>query len=115
MTTPGSDSDNLNHIELAAQECLEFVGNLSFEQFVADRKTRAATLWQICIIGETANRIDDSFLQQAPEIDWPGVIGMRNVLIHQFHRIRDETVWRAMQEDLLPLIAAVRRLRDSLR
>ena len=114
MTTPGFDPINLDYIEMAAQECLEFVGNLSFEQFVADRKTRAATLWQICIIGETACRIDDSILQRAPEIDWQGMIGMRNLLIHEFHRIRYEVVWRAVQEDLRPLIVSIRRLRDNL-
>ena len=38
MTTPKLDSINLTYIEAAAQECLEFMGDLSFDQFLNDRK-----------------------------------------------------------------------------
>ena len=115
MTTPGFDPADLEHIEIAAQDCLEFVANLSFAQFVADRKTRAATVWQICVIGEAANRIPVDVRRLAPEIDWRQMIGMRNMLIHEFHKIEYAIVWDVSQKDLLPLIASIRRLRDWLR
>ena len=114
MTTPNVDPVNLTYIEVAAQECLEFVGNLSFDQFINDRRTRAATVWQICVLGEAANRLSDSIKGQAPEIDWRRMVDMRNILIHQFQEIDYVIVWRAVHEGLLPLIAAVRRLRDNL-
>lgn len=115
MTTPNLDSANLTYIEVAAQECLEFVGNLSFDQFINDRRTRAATVWQICVLGEAANRLSGGIQGQAPEVDWRRMVNMRNILIHQFQEIDYAIVWRSVQEDLRPLIAAVRRLRDSPR
>ena len=110
MTTLNQDSINLAYIEAAAQECLEFIGNLSFAQFFNDRKTRAATVWQICVIGEAANRLSEDIRQQAPEADWRNLIDMRNILIHGFHRIDYGIVWRVAQEELPPLITSVRRL-----
>lgn len=114
MTTPDLDPVNLEYIEIAALECLDFVENLDFDQFFNDRKTRAATVWQISIMGEAANRLPKGIQQQAPEIDWRRMIDTRNRLVHQFHEIDYTIVWRAVQEDLRPLIAAVRRLRDNL-
>ena len=113
MTTPKSDYDFLNYIEVAAEECLEFVGNLSFGEFLDDTKTRAAAVWQICVTGEAANRIEQGIQQQAPEVAWRRMADMRNVLIHQFYEIDYGIVWRAVQEDLRPLIASIRRLRDN--
>ena len=115
MTTSAMNPNYLDYIESAARECLEFVGTMSFEEFLEDRKTRAAVVWQICVIGEAANRVHSSVLQQAPETDWRRMTDMRNLLIHEFHNIDYVIVWRTVQQRLRPLIAAVRRLRDGLR
>lgn len=114
MTTPNSDSINLAYIEAAAQECLEFLDRLSFDQFFNDRKTRAAVVWQICIIGEAVNRLSAGIRQQAPEADWRNLIDMRNILIHGFHRINYGIVWHVAQEEIPPLITSVRRLLNDL-
>ena len=115
MTTLNPDFAYLTHIETAARECLEFVENLSFEQFFNDRKTRAATTWQICVIGEAANQLPASIMQLAPEINWRQMIDMRNILIHEFYNIDYSIVWRVTQRNLRPLIASVQRLQSALR
>ena len=88
---------------------------MSFDEFLEDRKTRAAVVWQICVIGEAANQVDSSILKRAPETDWRRMTNMRNLLIHEFHNIDYDIVWRTVQERLRPLIASIRRLRDGLR
>lgn len=39
------------------------------------------------IIGEAANQLDPSFQASYQEIDWRGIISLRNLLIHQYHRV----------------------------
>ncbi len=114
MTTPSLDSINLTYIEVATLECPEFMGNLSFDQFLNDRKTRAAIVWQICVIGEAANRLSEDIRQQASEINWRRMIDMRNIPIHGFNRIDYTIVWHVVQEELPLLLGSIRRLLDDL-
>lgn len=55
------------------------------------------------IIGEAANKIaraDPDFLSRHPEIEWTGIRGMRNRLIHDYFEIDSDLVWRTVQRDL---------------
>ena len=114
MTTPRLDFSPLLHIEAAAQECLAFAANLDFADFLGDRKTQAAVVWQICVIGEAANRVDESIRRQAQDVDWRKMVGMRNILIHQYDRINYNLVWRTVSDELPPLITSVRGLLNDL-
>ena len=114
MTPPDYESTQLTYIEAAALECLDFVGNLSVGEFFNDRKTQAAVVWQLCVIGEAANRLHADTRRQALEIDWRGIIGIRNILIHEFQDIDYTIVWRVAHEELHPLIASARRVINSL-
>ena len=49
-----------------------------------------------------------------PETDWRRMTNMRNLLIHEFHNIDYDIVWRTVQGRLRPLITSIHRLRDGL-
>jgi uncharacterized protein with HEPN domain len=38
-----------------------------------------------------------------PEIDWRGISGMRNVLVHDYLGINLVRVWEIVEQDLYPL------------
>lgn len=40
-----------------------------------------------------------------PDVDWTGLIGLRNVLVHAYHRVQPELLWQAAAVDM-PAIAA---------
>jgi uncharacterized protein with HEPN domain len=46
----------------------------------------------------------------APEIPWPKIIGMRNVLVHGYFEVDTEIVWDAASRDVPALRPAVERL-----
>ncbi|WP_366946698.1 HepT-like ribonuclease domain-containing protein [Roseiflexus sp.] len=48
----------------------------------------------------------------APDIEWPKIIGMRNVLIHGYFDIDTDLVWEAASRDALALKP---RVEDLLR
>jgi len=46
---------------------------------------------------------------QHPGVDWTGLIGMRNVLVHAYHRIQPELLWNAASVDIPAAMAELKR------
>jgi len=55
------------------------------------------------IIGEAAAKISDDFQQQHPDIPWLKIIGMRNILVHNYFCIDIDAVWAVVESDIVQL------------
>lgn len=54
----------------------------------------------IQIIGEAARKLSDSMRNTHPEIPWPQIITMRNVLVHDYFGLDLQEVWMAVERDI---------------
>ena len=65
-------------------------------------------------IGESFRKIDfetdGQWLEKYPEIDWRGVIGIRNVLAHDYFDIDAEQIFKICQRDIPQLLDTVQRM-----
>lgn len=52
------------------------------------------------IIGEASRTLTPEFRDQHPEIPWSDIIGMRNILVHDYFGIDTEIVWSVVEESL---------------
>lgn len=75
----------------------EYTDGLNFETFGKDTKTRDAVVRNFEIIGEAANNLPDELTQKHSDIDWPGVVGFRNVLIHNYFGVDYAMLWNILQ------------------
>jgi len=81
------DHERLRHI-------LEQISYI--EQFIQDTrdiKTLKATERCIEIIGEACRAISDELQSQYPEVPWRSIVGMRNILVHEYYQLDNETIW----------------------
>ncbi|MBI2983269.1 MAG: DUF86 domain-containing protein, partial [Chloroflexi bacterium] len=53
---------------------------------------RDATLYNLVIVGEAVKHLDDATKEQAPEIPWRQVAGLRDLLTHEYFRIEMDTI-----------------------
>lgn len=86
-------------IDLAQTHTTEF----SKEEFLSDRKTQQAVIYNILIIGEAASRalVDfPDFTEKHPNVPWHEMRGMRNRLAHGYFEIDLEVVWQTLQKNL---------------
>ncbi len=81
----------------------EFVQGMGLERFLNDRKTSAAVIRHLEILGEAARHVPDDVTARFPPVPWKKTREMRNVLIHAYFGVDLTTVWRTTQEDLPPL------------
>jgi uncharacterized protein with HEPN domain len=83
----------------------------AFEQ---DELLQTWFLRHLQIIGEAARALPDEVRALAPDIPWPKIIGMRNVLVHGYFDIDSDIVWDAASRDVPAIKPAVQRLLDRL-
>lgn len=77
------------------------------EAFLSDEKTQDAVIRQLSIIGEAAARIPSKVKDAAPDVPWKKIVGMRNILIHEYSNTSIHRVWDTVQHHLPNLAAAV--------
>jgi len=92
----------------------EFTANLTYDAYLDSVLIQSAVERQLEILGEAARRLSDEFRQVHPEIDWRRIIGLRNILIHRYDEIRQQTIWATVVSELEPLLAQLENLLSSL-
>lgn len=91
-------------------------GRAAFEQ---DEMIQVWIIHHIQIIGEAARSLSSSIRERHPEVPWALVVGMRNILVHDYFGIDLEEVWAVVERDLpvlrgqIEAIAEQERDRDS--
>lgn len=95
----------LNDVRDAAEFILQQTRGLSVAGYKADRVLRQAVERNFEIIGEAVNRIrqgDPAIASRISNVD--RIVAFRNVLIHGYHLIDDDEVWRVIVGSLPTLL-----------
>lgn len=95
-----SDQVYLRHILEAIEQIDIYVAGMSKDDFFSNRMAQDAVIRQLAIIGEAARLISDSLRQSCPGIPWANIVGMRNILIHDYMGVDIGEVWRTVEVDL---------------
>jgi uncharacterized protein with HEPN domain len=93
-----------------AREIAGTVADLTFQGYTADSDRRMATERRLEIIGEAARNVSREFQEAHPEIPWRQIIGLRNVLAHEYGEIRHERIFRIATNQIPALISALEPL-----
>ena len=94
----------------AAQLIANFLQGITYATFSSDEMRQSAIERQLEIIGEAARRITPKFQQAHPEIPWRGIIGLRNILIHEYGEVKLDRVWLIASQRIPDLVGIL----DSL-
>ena len=94
----------------AAERAVQAGAGLTGAEIAADEMLSAALTRWLELIGEAANRIPSEVQAAHAQIPWRELIGLRNVLIHQYDRVNYSFIARIVNEDLPTLIAQLRAI-----
>lgn len=98
-----SDADLISDIKEAIGRIAEYLGEMSYGDFLEDIKTQDAIIRNIEVIGEAAKGVTDRVRSSSSEIPWKSIAAMRDRLIHQYFGVNLEIVWQVVSHDLREL------------
>jgi uncharacterized protein with HEPN domain len=105
--------DRVEDILTCARNIRDYTEGMSFDTFLDDPRTIRAIAFEFTTIGEAASAMPEEIQEHHPEVPWGKMKGIRNVLVHEYFRLDEEILWRASQEDIPPLIAALEKILRS--
>jgi uncharacterized protein with HEPN domain len=85
----------------AIEAYLAEVGESGFRQ---RGMAQDAILRQLTILGEAAARVSNAGRVAHRQIPWPRIVGLRNVVVHQYDRVSIDEVWEIL-DDACPGLA----------
>jgi uncharacterized protein with HEPN domain len=103
----------LDDMVAAVRRILDYVTDLTFEQFSADRRTVDAVLHNFAVLGEAARHVPPDVESAREEVPWSEMRLMRNVAVHVYHGIKLPTLWETIQNDLPPLLPLLEELQSG--
>jgi len=94
----------------AARALRSFVASRSYRDYAQDRMLRGAVERHLEIIGEAAKRVSETFREDHLEIPWRRIIGLRNVLAHEYGEIKHDKMWIVATDGIPDLIDTLESL-----
>jgi uncharacterized protein with HEPN domain len=95
--------ENIKHAET-------FTENVTYEEFIKDKKTSYAVVRCIEIIGEAAKNIPDDVRESYPDIPWKKMAGMRDKISHFYFGIDMKKVWLAVKRDIHKIKPQIKKI-----
>lgn len=93
---------------------LEYADGYDEDGFLRDKKTKDAVLTRLIVVGEYANKIDDSIKVRFADIDWKSIKLARNYYAHVYRGIDWILVWHVVEREIPALKLRIEQIIEVL-
>lgn len=77
-----------------------FIMDYSYEDFISDRKTINACVFDLGQIGELAGKISKEIQKEYTNIEWRGIKALRNRIVHDYDGVNLNMIWEFLTTEL---------------
>lgn len=99
MKSKLGDKQRVQHILQAIREIENYTAGLPSDAFFNNSLIKSASVFQLEIIGEAASRVTNETKERYKEIDWRGMISVRNIIAHVYWGIDFVQVWEIIKKN----------------
>lgn len=104
--------ERLLDIQEAIERIEKYVGR-GHEAFEQNELIQIWVLHHLQIIGEAVRALSIELTQKHSEVAWTKIVGMRNILVHNYFNIDAAIVWAVIENDLPVLKQQITELLDE--
>jgi uncharacterized protein with HEPN domain len=76
-----------------------YILGVNYDSFLNNQMLIDAVIRNLEIIGEAARNLPDELKNKYPELPWRNMIGLRNILIHQYFGVDESIIWEVITVD----------------
>jgi uncharacterized protein with HEPN domain len=92
----------------------EFIEGMDFADFIQDDKTASAVVRKLEIIGEAVKQLPNEVRERFAEIPWSAMAKTRDKIIHFYHGVDYEIIWKIIKKELPTLKPSLQKIYDKL-
>lgn len=85
--------DSINKIQA-------YIHEMTFDEFAGNSLVFDAVVRNLEIIGEAARNIPEELKVEYSDIEWKRMIGLRNIMIHEYFGIDINIVWEIIKKNI---------------
>lgn len=90
-----------------AREVMAFIRGRERTDLDRDRALLRSLERSLELVGECARRMSEGTRQAYPTIPWRDIIGMRNIIAHEYGRVDLDELWKTAERDAPRLVLAL--------
>ncbi len=103
----------VNDMIACCERVLAYTATLEQAEFVADRRTYDAALYNVLLIGEAAANLPESVRSEHRDVPWRALVGARNRIVHGHFAVDDDVIWSIIQDAIPLLLPQLRGIIDK--
>jgi len=100
---------------LKAIDSIEAYAPASKERLTSHEPLVSHVVLKLMHLGEAAAGLEQATQARAPDVPWSEIIGMRNILVHEYDTVDIDIVWKVVQNELPTLKQEIQALLHRLR
>jgi uncharacterized protein with HEPN domain len=102
-----SDQERFADVVAAIHRCHDYAPYLRSDEFAS--MAYDAVLRNLAVIGEAVRSLPKETRDAMPDVPWPAIAGLRNIVVHEYFRVNPDLILDIVDHQLAPLAD---RLRD---
>ncbi|MBF0520766.1 MAG: DUF86 domain-containing protein [Nitrospirae bacterium] len=103
----------IEDILTCANRIIKYTENMDIKEFSTDEKTIDAVMRNFQVIGEAVKNLPKELINTHKNIKWVNIMGLRNIIVHEYFGIDMELLWSIIKVDIPQLNKEMENLIDK--
>jgi len=92
----------------------KYINGLEYEEFIQNDMAVDAVIRNLEIIGEASKNVPENARSQYPNVPWKRMIGLRNIVIHEYFGVDLSIVWRIITKNIPEVKPLIEKILNDL-